>query len=78
MSWFESSMAYIQAEYLNQIQSGKTDKAEIRKAINDSYPFGERARLPYKAWLKARKEFFTKYGLHDLNKLKLIEKDLFD
>lgn len=30
--------------------AGKSDK-EIRKAISDAYPFGERARYPYKIWL---------------------------
>ena len=29
---------------------GKTEK-EIRKALKDAYPFGERAMHPYKIWL---------------------------
>ncbi len=36
---------------------------EISKAIDDAYPFGERAMYPYKAWLSARKKFFEQYGL---------------
>jgi len=30
--------------------AGKSEK-EVRKAISDAYPFGERARYPYKIWL---------------------------
>ncbi len=30
--------------------TGKSEK-EVRKAISDAYPFGERARYPYKIWL---------------------------
>lgn len=34
-----------------------------RKAIIDAaYPFGERAMWPYKAWLKARKDYLRQYG----------------
>jgi hypothetical protein len=29
---------------------GKSEK-EIRKALSDAYPFGERAMYPYKVWL---------------------------
>jgi hypothetical protein len=30
--------------------AGKDDK-DIRRAIKEAYPFGERARYPYKIWL---------------------------
>ncbi|PUE66739.1 hypothetical protein [Arcobacter lacus] len=33
------------------------------KDIDEAYPFGERARHPYKMWLKARKEKAIKLGL---------------
>lgn len=26
---------------------------DLRKAVSDAYPFGERRMFPYKAWLKA-------------------------
>lgn len=42
--------------------AGKTPP-EIVKAIDDAYPFGPRSHWPYKAWLKARKQFFDKHGL---------------
>lgn len=45
--WRERSKAVI-AEVLQQ-QQGKTDK-EIRAALRDAYPFGQRAMHPYKIW----------------------------
>lgn len=33
------------------------DRQELLKAIDAAYPFGERARHPYKCWLKERGEF---------------------
>ncbi|MFG0230527.1 hypothetical protein [Achromobacter sp. 413638] len=32
-------------------------------AIRDAYPWGERRRWPYKAWLQARREFYEDHGL---------------
>jgi hypothetical protein len=36
--------------------SGVKDPKALRKALYDAYPFGERARWPYKAWLAEIKE----------------------
>lgn len=63
--------------YLDQIKLGETNNVEIGKAIDANYPFGERKRFPYKMWLKARKEFFSKHGLYDLTKMKVAPNDLF-
>ena len=35
-----------------------TDEKELRKLLRDNYPFGLREYHPYKAWLKAVREFF--------------------
>lgn len=32
-------------------------------AIRGAYPWGERRRWPYKAWLIARREFYEAHGL---------------
>jgi hypothetical protein len=31
-------------------ERGITDIRQIRRALRDAYPFGERARWPYKVW----------------------------
>lgn len=36
---------------------------ETHLAIRDAYPWGERRKWPYKAWLIARQEFYKKHGL---------------
>lgn len=77
MSWYESAYGHIQQFYLEQLELGETDKVKIGKMIDDSYPFGERKRFPYKMWLKARRELFSKFGLHDLTKVKINSNDLF-
>lgn len=64
MSWYESALAHMSMIYLNQIKLGETNKVEIGKVIDANYPFGERKMYPYKAWLKARKEFFSRHGLY--------------
>ncbi|MFC4158244.1 hypothetical protein [Chitinimonas lacunae] len=45
------------------IAAGTTDPHEIARAIDAAYPFGERCYWPYKAWLSARRKFFTIHGL---------------
>lgn len=35
---------------------------ERRKRIKDAYPFGERANTPYKAWLRAQREYLGKHS----------------
>jgi len=31
------------------------------QALKDGYPFGQRKYWPYKAWLKARRQYLAKY-----------------
>jgi hypothetical protein len=61
----------------------KTDK-EIRKALSNAYPFGEKARWPYKIWLdeiklqwgKKRNLYKPKESeIEDPAQLKLFEND---
>lgn len=33
-----------------------------RQAIREAYPFGERRRFPYKAWLAAQKKYLSRYA----------------
>jgi hypothetical protein len=33
-----------------------------KAAIDAAYPFGPRSHWPYKAWLKARKTYLSKFG----------------
>jgi hypothetical protein len=44
------------------LQAGK-GVTQIAADIEAAYSFGERKQWPYKAWLKARKEFFARHGL---------------
>lgn len=43
------------------IPDGATMK-DRKAAIDAAYPFGERAYWPYKAWLKARRTYLSKFG----------------
>lgn len=35
---------------------------ERKAAIDAAYPFGARSHWPYKAWLKARRTYLSKFG----------------
>jgi hypothetical protein len=53
------------------------DKKELRKLINEEYPFGERAYHPYKIWLSEikvqleGKKFGKKNNVDDPNQKKM-------
>lgn len=52
-------------QVISQVHAGLPDSCpldERRKVVDASYPFGERAYSPYKAWLRARREYLTRYG----------------
>lgn len=63
MSWSDTATEVINRIHQQQIKSGETDKNRIAKAIDEAYPFGERAMWPYKAWLTARRKYFSRTGL---------------
>jgi hypothetical protein len=62
MSWYDSSWKHMQQVHQQEVATGK-DAAEIAKAIDDAYPFWSRNGWPYKAWLRARREFLIKHQL---------------
>lgn len=35
--------------------------AQRKQALKNGYPFGPRSYWPYKAWLKARRQYLAKY-----------------
>ena len=58
-------------------ENGKTP-AETAKAIDDAYPFGDRAHHPYKVWLRERRLFFAQHGLPRNGKSKTQKEQLDD
>jgi hypothetical protein len=38
-------------------------KTYLKKAIDAAYPFGERSKFPYKAWLIERRKVFLSLGI---------------
>lgn len=39
------------------------DRSEIKKAIDQAYPFGCRELYPYKVWLDERRKYFYDLGI---------------
>ena len=58
-SWYRASQNAIKIAH-ESIPDGATF-AERKKAIHAAYPFGERQHWPYKAWLKAQREYLARY-----------------
>lgn len=48
LSWRERCRPLI-ARILSELEGA--DEKQIRKALRDAYPFGERRMYPYRAWL---------------------------
>lgn len=48
--------------------------AERKAEIDAAYPFGERAYWPYKAWLKARRQYLQPFGYGPKKALTPLEK----
>lgn len=48
-SYWREVSAPIVAEVVRRV--GLADRKALRKALRDAYPFGERERWPYKAWI---------------------------
>ena len=60
--WVTSALTVMNKTLMACRESGKTP-AETAKAIDEAYPFGERAHHPYKVWLRERRLFFAQHGL---------------
>lgn len=77
MTWRENCRPII-AKVLAD-NKGKTEK-EIKKALRDSYPYGERARHPYKIWCdeikvqRNQKKSKTNFNLN-LNQIDLFDRE---
>ena len=59
-SWFEKSAAVIAG-----VHAALPDDAPLTdrtKAVDAAYPFGSREYYPYKAWLKARTAYLSRFG----------------
>ena len=59
MSWTERARAKI-AEIHAMLPADASFSAR-KAALRNQYPFGERSYWPYRAWLKARREYLSKY-----------------
>jgi len=60
ISWYQASKNTIAIAH-EDIPKDATF-AERKKSIHAAYPFGQRRYWPYKAWLKAQREYLAKYG----------------
>ena len=57
MSWYQ------EAQYAINEAIKNCNDFDLKKAIDNAYPFGERKYFPYKAWLKARKDTLIRLGI---------------
>lgn len=62
-SWYDSARDLIRL--LDRTLDPDLPFEERRKAVSEAYPWGERRMLPYKMWLKAQKEYLTRYQKSD-------------
>lgn len=62
--WRIAAATAIEKAYLQAKREGKSG-AEMVRAIDAAYPFGERAMHPYKVWRKVRFEILYKLRLVD-------------
>ena len=63
MTWYARSWEHMERER-QQAASQGLDALSIAKAIDDSYPYhSKRSGWAYKAWLAARRDFFSKHQL---------------
>lgn len=68
MSWREQAEAAINRAH-NAIPDSATFE-QRKAAIDAAYPFGLREYFPYRAWLKARKEYLAKFAAGGSRKVK--------
>lgn len=67
-----TAYALMQRTFDAAMSEGKSPR-EIVLAIQDAYPWKERNGWKYRAWLRARREFFQKNRLPGLRTVKTIE-----
>jgi hypothetical protein len=61
MSWYDAATGYIGQIHV-KLPADAT-YADREKALRDGYPFSQRRGWAYKAWLKARKAYLSKYDM---------------
>lgn len=64
--WSDTARRVIQ-----EVHRGLPETATLEertKAVDAAYPFGLRQYWPYKAWLKARREYLHRYGYQSKGK----------
>lgn len=62
-SWYEKAKEYIK-DADAKIPSDASVK-DRKKAISEAYPWGQRQYHPYKMWLKAQKEYMSRFVKSD-------------
>ncbi|MCP1617000.1 hypothetical protein FBY21_1598 [Pseudomonas sp. SLBN-26] len=62
MSWYERAWQHMHQVHQQALAEGLDAIARAR-AIDDSYPWQKRSGWPYKAWLRARRDFFPRHQL---------------
>ncbi|MDH1009952.1 hypothetical protein N5J43_08190 [Pseudomonas nicosulfuronedens] len=63
MTWYTRCWQHM-SEVHQQAKADGKDPAGIAKAIDESYPYrSKRSGYAYKAWLAARRDFFSKHQL---------------
>jgi hypothetical protein len=60
MEWSADARAAIDRAHLTVPEDATP--AERKKIIDAAYPFDRREMWPYRAWLKARKTYLSRYG----------------
>lgn len=60
MTWYDTARAVIRT--IDAMLPADAPIAQRRAYLRASYPFGERKYWPYKAWLKAQREYLAKFG----------------
>lgn len=71
--WSDTARRVIQEVHLSLPETASLQ--ERIKAVDDAYPFSIRKYWPYKAWLKARRDYLCRYGYQPKGK-PLIESPL--
>lgn len=74
MSWYTRSWQHMHPTWLRAQAAGITGK-DHGKAIEESYPYRTRDGHAYKAWLRARKDFFRLNNI-PLRRAKRLRPDL--
>ena len=58
MSWYTTAYKIISEQTQEMKECGITDIKRQMQLVSKNYPFYERKYWPYKAWLRAKKDFF--------------------